>query len=446
LVSDPRRLAWKVLVAVESGAFADAELGRALRSEDLQPRDHALATNLVYGTLAWQGLLDHVISTCGQRPQRLDPPIRTLLRLALYQLVKLTRVPQFAAVDTAVELAKDFRRGAASGLVNAVLRRFLREGRDLHLPADVSDPAGNLAVELSHPRWLVERWCLEIGAEQTRALLEANNEAAPTVLRAVAAKGGRDAALAALTRAGVTCRATRYAAQGIVVEGGGDPHALAGAREGLCIAQGEASQLVAAMMGNPPGWILDACAAPGGKAVSLAECCREDARVVAVDRSRTGLIYARTSAHRLGVDRLAVVCADARRLPFAAHVLFDAVLLDAPCSGLGTLRQHPEIRWRRQPGDIEELATLQTRLLAEAAPRVHTGGALVYATCTLLRAENEDQIDAFLAAHPQFAIDDPRPLLPAPAHVLVDERGFLRTWPQRDGLDGFFAARLKRLR
>lgn len=440
---EPRRLAWRVLNAVEAGAFADAALGTTLRGAHLEPRDRALATQLVYGTLAWQGLLDHILAQLGREPRRLDAEVRTLLRLALFQLVKLDRVPAFAAVDTAVELAKTIKGGAPSGLVNALLRRFLREGQPLALPPE-SDRARHLAIATSHPRWLVEGWLAELGDTETAALLASDNQPAPTTLRVLPARVPRATVIAALADVQVAARPTRYAADGVVLESAADPIALPGWRDGWFTVQGEASQLVAAMLGTTPGArVLDACAAPGGKALAAAGAAGSAGLVLAIDQHRGGLVRLGEEAARLGL-RVARVRADAAQLPLAAAARFDAVLVDAPCSGLGTLRQHPEIRWRRQPADVAELALLQARLLAAAAAHVRSGGTLLYATCTIMREENDAIVDAFLAAHADFAPDDPRFLLPAAAHELVDARGALRTFPHRHGLDGFFALRMRR--
>lgn len=442
--TDARRLAWHVLTAVEHGAFADAALGERLRSAALESRDRSLATQLVYGTLAWQGLLDRATAQAGRDPHDLDVPVRTLLRLALFQLVRLERVPQFAAVDTAVELSKEFKRGAASGLVNAVLRRFLRAGKRIDVPPRATDLAGHLAAALSHPRWLVERWLAELGAAETEALLTANNTAAPTVARVNRRRADAAQVAAALAASGTAAQPAPYAADALILDPSGDPSRLPGFRDGWFSLQGEASQLVVAMLDPAPGArVLDVCAAPGGKALAAAERIGDSGLVVAIDRHRTGLTHLRRDAERVGVGNVFALQADATT-PLDATWTADAVLVDAPCSGLGTLRQHPEIKWRRTPQDVQDVAALQLRLLAAAAAHVGTAGVLVYATCTISAAENAGVVDQFLATHPQFVVDDPRPILPTAAQQLIDRRGFLQTFPHRHGLDGFFAARLRR--
>jgi 16S rRNA (cytosine967-C5)-methyltransferase len=326
-------------------------------------------------------------------------------------------------------------------LVNALLRRFLREGRQLGLPPE-EPRAAHLALASSHPRWLVDQWVTELGEAEAAALLAADNQAAPTTLRVLASRVARETLIAALADAQVAARPAAYAADGVVLAAAVDPTTLPGFREGWFTVQGEASQLVAAMLGMGAGArVLDVCAAPGGKAVAAAGAVGSQGAVVAIDPYRGGLHRLRAEAARLGV-RVARICADGRALPLSPAARFDAVLVDAPCSGLGTLRQHPEIRWRRTAEDVATLATLQSELLAAAAPHVRPGGALVYATCTVSRRENDDVVAGFLATHDAFQLGDPRPYLPAAAGDLLDGQA-LRTFPHRHGLDGFFAVRLE---
>lgn len=443
---DARQVAWETLLAVEQGAFADAELARRLDPSDLVPRDRSLATRLVYGTLAWQGYLDHLIEALGQPVAHLDAPIRVLLRLALFQIERLSRVPRFAAVHTAVELSKRFRSGAASSMVNALLRRYLRERDRIPLPRRADDPARFLSISLSHPRWLVEHWISQFGVQEAEALLAANNEVARTALRVNRLRAGPEVLVRHLGEHGVAATESLIAPDAVVLEHGGNPGRLPGFDEGLWTAQSEASQLVTLLLGAQPGWrILDACAAPGGKSTYLAEILRDQGEVVAVDLDAGGLARLEREAGRLGVDCIRTVHADVTEFAATVEEPFDAVLLDAPCSGLGTLRQHPEIKWRRRPKSLEEMAARQRRLLTSTAGTLRPGGVLVYATCTLTPIENDRVVEDFLAAHRKFVVSDPRPHLPRRAGEFVDERGFFRTFPHRHGLDGFFAVRLQRL-
>lgn len=443
--ADPRALAWEILRRVEDGgAYADVLIGHQLTGSALSARDQALATRLVYGTLAWQGYLDHLIGAYSRRPpQALETPVRTLLRLAALQICVLTKIPPFAAVNTAVHLAKQFRGGAAAGLVNAVLRRLARGWQEVALPPRDSDALGYLATRWSHPPWLVERWLTAYGFDETEALLRANNDAAPTVLRVNRRRIDREQLLAHLRQAGYVAAPTVYSAIGVAIDGGA-PQAMPGWADGLFSLQGEASQLVGLLVAPQPGArLLDACAAPGGKATQLAELMDDRGTVVALDIHPRGVERITQAAHRLGLTSVRTVIADATVwTPRGGG--FDGILVDAPCSGLGTLRQHPEVKWRRTPADVAALSTLQLALLRHNADNVRRGGTLVYSTCTISAAENEQVIAAFLKARPDFAVDDPRPLLPAAAQSLVGADGALRTFPHRHGLDGFFAVRCTR--
>jgi len=451
--TDPRRLAWQILQRVETGGYADVLLGGALAAANLSQRDQGLAVRLVYGCLAWQGYLDHIL-TAFSKPgiDKLDPPIRCLLRLGLLQICKLTRIPEFAAVSQTVQLSKEHRGGAASGFVNAVLRRASREWQGVPLPD--GDSATRLAVELSHPRWLVERWLRADGEESTRALLAADNEAAPTTIRVNRRRATPAQVGDALRIAGCPATPTRYSPDGLVLDAAGSPHELAAYRDGWVTVQGEASQIVGLLAAPSPGSrVLDACAAPGGKATHLAEQMDDTGEVIALDTHGAGVEAIRRQQQRLGLTIISASVADATTWA-APAASFDTVLVDAPCSGLGTLRQHPEIRWRRSPASITTLVATQRRLLANLAPMVRPGGILVYATCTLIEEENEEQVRTFLAAHPEFALDDPRAQLapmaaPSTAGAstagdLCTPDGFVRMLPHRHGLDGFFAARLRR--
>lgn len=433
--SDARAIAHDVLVRVAStDAFADVLLSHRLATARVPPADRALATELVYGTLTWQARLDHHLSELVRQPlASLDPPVREALRLGLFQLLFLDRVPAYAAVDTSVRLAG--RRGG--GLVNAVLRRAARIGRGgFTLPDAAGDPLGRLAIEWSHPRWLVERWTAELGPTDAARLLEANDRPPRVALR-VNPRATTPAALAAeLDRAGVRTEPGRFAPEALVVcEGAGHLRALPAYRRGAFAFQGEASQLVSALLDPAPdAVVLDACAAPGGKTTAMAERLRDGGRVVALDPHRAGLERLRREARRLGLASIDVAAGDARRPPFALP--FDAVLVDAPCSGLGTLRRHPDLKWHRRPDDIPRLAALQRDVLAGVAPFVRPGGVLVYAVCTRTDDETTAVVDWILAAHPRFAVER----IDVPC---VDADGFLRTAPHTHGLDGFFAARLR---
>ncbi len=444
-IRDPRFLAWQVLHRVETGAHADVSLGRAIARANLTPPDRALAVRLVYGTLAWQLYLEHLLAGFCHRPlAALDPAIRVLLRMALFQICFLDKVPTFAAVDTSVQLAKRHKHGAAVAFVNAVLRRAAQGWKGVPLPARDRDLAGYLSVRYSHPRWLVEAWLDQYGERETEELLRANNEPAPTVLRVNRLRTTREHLLELLQQAGASGRPGTYSPDAVIVSGF-DPTSHALYRQGLYSVQGEAAQLISYVVApRPDQTILDLCAAPGGKTTHLAELMGNRGQVVALDIRPRGIDRVRRECQRLGIGIVEACCADVRTWAPQTQSLFDRVLLDAPCSGLGTLRQHPEIRWRRTPESVHALTQLQRQLLDQAALWVRPGGLLVYATCTLLRAENEEIVEDFLARRRDFALTSLAEILPSEIRALIDHRGIFRTAPHRQGLDGFFATRLRR--
>ena len=424
-------------------AFADTLLAHRLAGSPLGVADRGLTTRLVYGTLIWQGRLDHHLGTLLRSPLAgLEPAVRAALRLGLYQLIFLERVPAYAAVDSSVRLAQGAGRGAV-GLVNAVLRRAAAAGRDgLELPNPGGDALGRMAVEWSHPRWLVERWAKEFSSEELTELLAADNLAGVTALRANTLRTTRETLVAELQAAGVAARASDWATDGVIVERNSAAlRELTAWRTGHFAFQGEPSQLIAPLLDLQPGArVLDACAAPGGKAGHVGARVGKAGLVVALDRRAAGVRRIRDEATRLGVPLMGVVGDSCRP---GVRGTFDAVLVDAPCSGLGTLRRHPELRWRRRPEDVPRLAALQRDLLAGVASLVRPGGVLVYAVCTLTREENADVVAAFAETHPRFAVESVAAAPDPPPAATITPLGFLMTLPHRHGLDGFFAARLR---
>jgi 16S rRNA (cytosine967-C5)-methyltransferase len=434
-----RRIAAEVLLRVwQGGAFANLALDSALRSAGvLEPREAALATELTYGTLRWQLQLDRAIAAhSDRRLDELDEPVRAALRIGAFELLHHPTVPARAVVHEAVELAKELGAARASGFVNAVLRRLSETRAAPPPPSLAADPAGHIAALTAHPRWIVERWMNWLGQDEAFRLCEADQLVAHAVVRA--RLGKRDEAIAALAKAGIEATPGKYSPQALVLASGAPPALdIEGHERGLFQAQDEAAQLVSIFCAPEQSWrVLDACAAPGGKACHLAEL---SASVLAVDLHARKAKQIAEAAERLGLDNLTAIAADAALpIPGALDEGFDLVLLDAPCSGLGTLRRHPEVKLRRTPEDVDKLAALQARLLANVQRYVKPGGLLVFALCTLMREECDEQVERFLRSFPQFSLDDPPPGFPADC---LDGR-FLRTLPHRTGTDGFFAARL----
>ncbi|HET7218305.1 MAG TPA: 16S rRNA (cytosine(967)-C(5))-methyltransferase RsmB [Vicinamibacterales bacterium] len=461
-IAPARTAAYEVLRAVNSGA---ADLPHALaRARDRlhDDRDRALAGEIATGTLRWQGAFDHIISMFAKRPiARFDAEVVDILRSAMFQLLHLDRVPASAAVNDAVQLTRLAGKTSAAPLVNALLRRVSRERGRLPLPArpaDLSDRSAvldYLSIALSHPRWLVARWLDRYGFEATESWLRFNNVPAPLTLRVNRLKTNGDALLEALAKNGVRAERGRYAADALVIVDG-NPLLTPLADEGLFFVQDEASQLVAAMVAAREGdRVLDACASPGGKTTAIAAAMHDRGLIVATDvRGRRVDLLART-VEASGASCIRVVQADAGALPFDHAALdgsangFDWILLDAPCSGLGTIRRDPDLRWRRSEEDFARLSAMQLAMLRETARVLRPGGRLVYSTCSSEPEENEDVVAAFLAdgpvgVRPQFVGGRPQDVAETARAVvspqLVNAAGHLRTYPFRDGLEAFFAA------
>ena len=410
-------------------------------------RDRALAGEIASGTLRWQGAFDAIVTAFASRPAaRFDPEVLDILRLTLFQLLHLDRIPASAAVNDAVQLTRMVGKKSASGLVNAVLRRASRERRHLPLPprpgAGAHDRAASLeylAQALSHPPWLVERWLDRYGFDAAEAWARFDNAPARLTLRANTLRTTREELAGALATHGVETGPTRFAPDGLVVRSG-NPLLTPIAHDGLFLVQDEASQLVGVFADARPGErVLDACASPGGKATQMAAQVANGTVIASDVRGRRVDLLVHT-VRITGARNVRVVRADARGgLPFLDG--FDRVLLDAPCSGLGTLRRDPDIRWRRTAEDLPGLADTQLAMLVQAADVLRPGGRLVYATCSSEPEENEQVIARFLRARPDFT---PAPSDALPERVLpfLGGDGHFRTLPFRDQLESFFAAML----
>ena len=421
-ISPARLAAFRILEQVESGAFSSVLL--AAEEPRLQPVDRALCHELVLGVLRWQLLLDKISEHFSKkRIERLDPPVRIALRIGLYQLRFLSRIPASAAVNESVSLVRKARLSSAAAFVNALLRRAVREPK-YEPAADISDPIEKIAVRTSHPAWLIQRWASWLGIDQAAAFAHANNLVPPPTFRVVAKRANQSEILSKLTAAGAVVESSKVVGGAWRVSG-----ATSLLRElsaaGEIYLQDEASQLVAQFVEAKGGErVLDLCAAPGGKTTMIADRSGDRAMVVAADRSATRMetVVETTRLHQLEGIR-PVLLDGIARLPFWPET-FDKVLVDAPCSGTGTLRRNPEIRWRLAPDDVVVLAEQQKRILGSALEMVKPGGRLIYSTCSVEREENEAVIEG---------VPDRFRLVKT-----------VRTWPHREGSDGFFLAVFER--
>ena len=467
-----RLVAVRVLERVlRAGAFADLTLHHALAGGTLSAPDRALATELVYGSLRWRGRLDYLLAHVLDRPlSKLEPLVLSNLRLGAYQLVFTDRIPASAAVDQAVHCTRALGADRATGLVNAALRRLAREHEQIRFPSLVRDPKGHLVHYLSLPEWIAERWLALYGAEQAAALAEVSNAPPPLTIRANRLRSSAADLLAELTPHFPDAALCDYASDGIKLGRSGDPGREPAFLDGRFTVQDEASQLVVELLDPQPGeWILDACSAPGTKTTGIAERIGEGGAaggVLALDRHAGRLGLVARSARRLGLAGIRTLERDAsqplsdllQRLQPSADTAatgsppgatpashgFDRILVDAPCSGLGSLRRHPDARWRVRAEDPKELATLQQAILQRTADLLRPGGLLVYSTCTLLPEENADLVKAFVEGRSDLRLVGPESA-PKRLAPLLDADGFMHCLPHIHDTDGFFAARLERV-
>jgi 16S rRNA (cytosine967-C5)-methyltransferase len=445
-----RVAAARVLMNLERGRTTLAAETERARAPLLEKRDRALLLELVAGTLRWQRALDVVLGDVARRSvERLDAPVRAVLRLGAYQLLHLDRIPPHAVVNESVEAVRAAGRPKAAGLVNAVLRSIARNhvrDRLPRRPAPTAERSAQLAYlggTLSHPTWLLERWLDRYGFEATERWCQFNNSPPEITVRSDRGEA-RDRLLDELSAAGVPANASPFALDAVRLPPGSYGRLPSKLRSRLII-QDEGSQLVARLVQPPPGGkVLDVCAAPGGKTALLAKAMGRTGLLVAADHrpARVALLAATVARHRISAQ---IIRLDAgRSLPFSPR--FDRVLLDAPCSGLGTLRRDPDLKWSRRPEDLPTFAAAQRQMLQHAAEAVADGGELLYATCSSEPEENVDVVEAFLAADSRFALDRAMPSPIAGADDLLHRDGYLITTPFQHGLDAFFAARLVRRR
>lgn len=414
------------------------------RYRHLTPLDRAFLTELTYGTLRWRERLDWVIRLFSESPfDRIETQVLNLLRLGTYQILFLSRTPAFAAVNESVELAKKIRGKRGAGFVNAVLRSLVRQKGEIRYPGIDEDPVLHLSVVQSYPLWLTRRWMNEMGPEEACKTAESYNRISPLTLRANTLKSNREDLIGTLREKGLKSNPTSCSWEGIRVEDPPPTSELPFLKEGYYMMQDEASQLVTTLLDPKPGErILDACAAPGGKTTHIGQRMRNEGEIAALDLTKEKLGRIEEVCQRMGIKTVQTVKGDASRpLPFSQGTKFDRILADVPCSGFGTLRKNPDLKWRRGEKDILRLSKLQSSILKNLSGYLKEGGILVYSTCTVFHEENEDVVEKFLMDHPEFHPDRVNSLLPGGCQSFI-EKGYFKTFPPKDELDGFFAARL----
>lgn len=434
-----RDIALQVLTACRvNHAWADAALKARLGTAELCPADAALCSRIVYGVLQNRLLLDYDLAAfCTQKLEKLQPPLQDILRIGAYQILFLDKVPVSAAVNESVELAKRNGRAGAAGLVNAVLRRLAQS--HCALPPLPQEPLARLSILYSHPKWLVERMVALLGATEAEQYLQRNNAAAPLTVQVNPLRTDKTALIEELVRCGVQVQEHSWIPDCLNLGATGDLNALPAFCSGEFLVQDGAAHLAALAAGVRPGQrVLDVCAAPGGKSFAIALAMADRGEILSCDLHENKLKRIREGARRLGLTCIRTIAADARVFRPEWAAAFDTVVCDVPCSGLGIIRKKPDVRYK-DPQELTALPAIQRAILDNSARYVGPGGTLLYSTCTVLPEENEQVIQSFLSAHPDFSCDSFA--LPAPVSTV---NGQITLWPQRHDTDGFYICRMTR--
>ena len=447
-ISNSRQLAFLALKNIyQKKAYTDVALNRVIKAAsklaEISQADRGFACELVYGIVRRQRTLDRLIDLLGKKTAAQQPPdLRIILHLGLYQLRYLDRIPASAAVNTSVELAKENGLSKLSGVVNGLLRGYIRQAEErdpLKLP---NEAIASLGIEHSFPDWIVETWLEQLPIAEVDRLLAWFNRSPKIDLRVNILKTSVAEVEAAFEAAGISVERIPNLPQGLRLEGGGTITDLPGYKQGWWVIQDSSAQLVTHLLDPQPGeTVIDACAAPGGKTTHIAELMEDRGKIIACDRAEKRLKKVRENAARLQLQSIQIEAGDSRDRTEEFANIADRVLLDAPCSGLGTLHKRPDLRWRQSDRAIGELFELQQQLLEQAATWVKPKGILVYATCTLNISENEQVIQLFLEHHSNWSIQSSLNVVIQP---WTTTEGWIKIYPHRYDMDGFFMVGLVR--
>ncbi|MCX7877229.1 MAG: 16S rRNA (cytosine(967)-C(5))-methyltransferase RsmB [Ignavibacteria bacterium] len=445
IYGDARSLAVKILTRVErTDSYLDKLIDFEVRNaEFLNDYDKSLLNEICHGVIRWMRRLDWFLNGFYRGNwEKCTPDIKNAMRVALYQMLFLSKIPDFAAVNEAVEFVKKISTQRHADVVNGLLRTIIRTKNELVYPTREIDEVNYLGIMQSHPNWMVKRWINRFGFDEAEKLAEANNKRPILTLRINTYKKNPDEVLKYFDEKGIVYRKCKYLDNFVTVRLMSKIYLDEGFQEGFYTVQDESAGLPSVLL-NPSenDLILDMCAAPGGKSTHIAQITNNKAKIYSVDKYEPKIKMIRDNAKRLGFSNLEFICDDV--LEPAGEVLkdmkFDKVLLDAPCSGLGVLSKKPEIRWKREPEDILQLGEYQKKLLQKAGEYVKPGGVVVYSTCTTEPEENQEVVKEFLEKNPNFRVDHASKYINS---ELVNSDGFVETFPHRHGVDGSFAARL----
>ena len=446
-----RELAMNILEKVDQAcAYSNLQLDQSLRETSLRDIDKALVTELVYGTITRLNTIDYFLQRFVlQKWSKIEAWVRALLRISVYQILYLNRIPDHAIVNEGVRLATRCGHRGIASMLNGVLRNMIRNRCQLVVPPQLPF-SERVSLEHSHPHWLVKRWISQYGDDTTVAMCEANNIPPTVSVRVNEMHTDRDSLLCDMQRQEVDAYPSHLCEQGIVITSGGHMANTSWYHQGLFSLQDESSMLVAKALSVQPGMnVLDCCAAPGGKTTHIAEQMRNKGKIISNDIHPHKIAFIQNQAKRLGLNCIETTCNDALALrQHYTEASFDRVLLDAPCSGLGVIRRKPDVKWNKGENDIAQMTVLQDKLLESVAPLVKRGGILVYSTCTVEPSENEQRIASFLKKNGQYRLA-PLPVPPHSTHPLFLQQfyqtGTIQILPHYAHSDGFYIARLIRI-
>jgi 16S rRNA (cytosine967-C5)-methyltransferase len=442
-----REVALKILYDVnEKQAYSNISLNRYIEENKLSDPDRGLVSEIVYGTLKWKLTIDYIIEQHSNvKLKKLSPWILNILRLGIYQLLYADRIPESAAVNESVTLAKRYGHSASSGYVNAVLRNVARKGLDIRFPDDKQDVVKYLSVKYSHPEWLVKKWTQEYGRDFAESLLKSNNQIPAFSIRVNLLKTTKDELKASLEEKGYKVLPGKYINEALIIENPAAFMHTDSFKQGHFMVQDESSMLVSRILAPEPGdVVVDVCSAPGGKASHMAEMMNNKGRVIARDIFDHKVKMICDNAARLGIGIIEPEIFDSAVFDDRLSEKADKVLVDAPCTGLGILRRKPEIRWSREIEDLESILNIQYRILYASSGYVKPGGMLVYSTCTINREENENMVGRFLENNQEFSLTDINALIPVELKPAASVKGCVQTYPNTNDIDGFFIAKLQK--
>jgi len=443
----PREIALKIIYDInEKGAYSNIAINKYLEGCELREIDKSFITDIVYGSVKFRLTIDWIIEQFSSiKIKKISPWILNILRLGIYQILFSDKVPESAAVNESVNLSKKYGHAASSRYVNGILRNVARKKNEIKYPDKSTELVKYLSVKYSHPEWMINSWIRQFGEEFTESLLTSNNEIPDFTVRVNTLKISKDDLIKALRDEGIEASNARYVEEALIINNPSSISRLESFKKGFFQVQDESSMIVSKVLNPKPGQlVIDVCSAPGGKSTHIAQLMGDKGTVISRDIHEHKIKLINDAVKRLGLNIIKTELFDALKVDSSYVEKADAVLVDAPCTGLGIIRRKPDIKWARKSEDTEEISVLQKKIISSASRYVKPGGVLVYSTCTIQPEENEDVIRWFLKENNDFYPVDIAPLLPKELAVYACSDGYIKVYPNRDGIDGFFISKLRK--